>query len=604
MAKMPVSVAKSAHPETPTATIVMKKESSKIDLSKTETIIANPKDPPVDKGDKPKSETIIIAKPKGPFDEEVPTKFVPLGAIITDGDEINFHRDLSIPRKKPPKTPIATAKKQVKTLEPIRRVVKNDKNTESADQSAQAAQMKELRLLSFGKKLLDSCKSGNAGEVKKFMLEGAPFIADWVGTTPLHYSVMNKHVEVTELLLNAGICKDAKNKVDRTPLHVAAHMGLAYMVKLLLSYGADVNCRDMLNMTPLHWAAESGDLLTAKILLDYGADTSVVNKFGKTAFQLADKNNFADVLREIAETDKLHPDERMIKVSHLQRTALSPSTNRGMFPVAEILEPKPSDIKKLGLPAMMKKVVLVAKENPEGGVYRGAVNISSDIDSDDDFSPPKNDAGEMSADSALKLLKSHGVRMIEPDKDTVVSSAVLNGHTIRLTDAGKLAFKSLEKNLEIDKLTSSEPVLSPEPNPSKNDRTSPDLEGPPSKMQRLSNGQKMHQISAEQLIEMKNVNKFVIKGSSLPETSLPECTIDLSEPIKNGTSDINQPGIVKDIDDSMGGTNAIYLQRMENKANLCLKQINALKRQIRIKEDEYTGIRKQIEMFKTCSKLT
>lgn len=39
----------------------------------------------------------------------------------------------------------------------------------------------------------------------------------------------------------------------------------------------------------------------------------------------------------------------------------------------------------------------------------------------------------VSADCAIKLLQSHGVAIIEPDKDTVVSSAVLNGHMIRLT---------------------------------------------------------------------------------------------------------------------------------------------------------------------------
>ncbi|KAF6206285.1 hypothetical protein GE061_017515 [Apolygus lucorum] len=455
----------------------------------------------------------------------------------------------------------------------------------------------------FRKELLDSCKSGNASEVKKFMSEGAPFIADWVGTTPLHYAVMNKHVEVTELLLKAGICKDAKNKVDRTSLHVAAHMGLPYMVKLLLSYGADVNCRDMLNMTPLHWAAECGDLLTTKILLDYGAVTSIVNKFGKTALQLADKNNFPEILREIAETDKLHPDERMMRVCQLQQKVF-PSMRKGIIPVAEILEPKLPVNQVLGSTAKTKKMILVEKENPEGDAYRGALHISSDIDSDDEFPPlTKNIAGEMSASSAMQLLKSHGVRMIEPDKDTVVSSAVLNGHTIRLTDAGKLAFKSLEKNLVIDKLINREPS-SPDLDQSKNDQKSSDVEGPPCKMPRLVNGQKMHQISAQQLIEMKNENKFVIKGASLPETKSPplSCTIEgISPPSNNGENDTH---LSKDTDETLTQRNALYLQRMENKANMYLRQIEALKKQIRAKEDEYSGIRKQIEMFKTCSRLT
>lgn len=66
-----------------------------------------------------------------------------------------------------------------------------------------------------------------------------------LGTSPLHFAAQFNHLEVVEMLLKAGISRDARNKVERTPLHVAAQEGNTEVVKFLISYGADVDCRDM-----------------------------------------------------------------------------------------------------------------------------------------------------------------------------------------------------------------------------------------------------------------------------------------------------------------------------------------------------------------------
>ena len=69
------------------------------------------------------------------------------------------------------------------------------------------------------------------------MSNGAPFTTDWLGSSPLHFAAMNGHYGTCEVLLRAGISRDARTKVDRTPLHLAAQEGHADLVELLLRHG-------------------------------------------------------------------------------------------------------------------------------------------------------------------------------------------------------------------------------------------------------------------------------------------------------------------------------------------------------------------------------
>lgn len=55
-----------------------------------------------------------------------------------------------------------------------------------------------------------------------------------LGTSPLHLSAQFGHFSTTEVLLRAGVSRDARTKVDRTPLHMAASEGHASIVELLL----------------------------------------------------------------------------------------------------------------------------------------------------------------------------------------------------------------------------------------------------------------------------------------------------------------------------------------------------------------------------------
>ncbi|XP_063172920.1 GA-binding protein subunit beta-2 [Candoia aspera] len=149
-----------------------------------------------------------------------------------------------------------------------------------------------MSLVDLGKKLLEAARQGQDDEVRLLMANGAPFTTDWLGTSPLHLAAQYGHYLTAEVLLRAGMSRDARTKVDRTPLHMAAADGHCHIVELLVRNGADVNAKDMLKMTALHWAAEHNHRDIIELLLKCGADVHAFSKFDKSAFDIAlDKNN-------------------------------------------------------------------------------------------------------------------------------------------------------------------------------------------------------------------------------------------------------------------------------------------------------------------------
>uniref|UniRef100_A0A8B9G3G6 GA binding protein transcription factor subunit beta 2 n=1 Tax=Amazona collaria TaxID=241587 RepID=A0A8B9G3G6_9PSIT len=149
-----------------------------------------------------------------------------------------------------------------------------------------------MSLVDLGKRLLEAARNGEDDEVRKLMASGAPFTTDWLGTSPLHLAAQYGHYSTAEVLLRAGVSRDARTKVDRTPLHMAAADGHTQVVELLIKNGADVNAKDMLKMTALHWATEHGHRDIVKLLLRHGADVHAFSKFDKSAFDIAlSKNN-------------------------------------------------------------------------------------------------------------------------------------------------------------------------------------------------------------------------------------------------------------------------------------------------------------------------
>ncbi|RDD38555.1 GA-binding protein subunit beta-2 [Trichoplax sp. H2] len=182
------------------------------------------------------------------------------------------------------------------------------KSTDKANSLA-GNESKVSSVADLGKKLLDASRQGREEEVSLLMTSGAPFQADWLGTSPLHFAARHGHTKTAEILLRAGVCKDARTKVDRTPLHVAAQEGHYEIVNLLIVGGATVNCRDMLCMSPLHWAVQSQHADIVKLLLSSGAHVHIKNKFGRSPLDIANEtanDDIIDSLKKHAEKFNRH----------------------------------------------------------------------------------------------------------------------------------------------------------------------------------------------------------------------------------------------------------------------------------------------------------
>ncbi|XP_058863661.1 GA-binding protein subunit beta-1 isoform X2 [Acipenser ruthenus] len=154
----------------------------------------------------------------------------------------------------------------------------------------------QMSLVDLGKRLLEAARKGQDDEVRTLMANGAPFTTDWLGTSPLHLAAQYGHYSTAEVLLRAGVSRDARTKVDRTPLHMAASAGHSGIVELLIRNGADINAKDMLKMTALHWAADHGHRESAELLVKYGADVHVLSKFDKTPFDISADNHNTELM--------------------------------------------------------------------------------------------------------------------------------------------------------------------------------------------------------------------------------------------------------------------------------------------------------------------
>ena len=132
----------------------------------------------------------------------------------------------------------------------------------------------------------------------------------WIGDTALHWPSHNGHVEIVEMLLDAGadIEADVVTWSGGKPLHWASEHEPG-TVEVLLKRGAEVNSRNVMKgsdfegVTPLIMnATQKNDCAeVTELLITAGADINAKDAQGKTALQHAEEKELTripEVLRK------------------------------------------------------------------------------------------------------------------------------------------------------------------------------------------------------------------------------------------------------------------------------------------------------------------
>ena len=151
----------------------------------------------------------------------------------------------------------------------------------------------------------------NAGhfQTAKFLCDNGahPNVTGVYGRTPLHAAAWQGDSKMVQLLLEYKADPGARNGKGETPLHFTFQSfsgrpnfgsSLPEVVRLLLEHGADVNALANKRITALHLAAQYGKVEGVRVLLEHGADVGVETEAGKTAFQLAWKEEVKKLLSE------------------------------------------------------------------------------------------------------------------------------------------------------------------------------------------------------------------------------------------------------------------------------------------------------------------
>ncbi|XP_032682302.1 GA-binding protein subunit beta-2 [Odontomachus brunneus] len=320
-----------------------------------------------------------------------------------------------------------------------------------------------ISVVELGKQLLINAKTGDIETVRELMSRGAPFSTDWLGTSALHLAAQYNHKDIAEILLRAGMSRDAKTKVDRTPLHMAVYEGHYQMVQLLLYHGAEVDSRDMLKMTPLHWAVEREHVRIIHILLEHGADPGAISKFGKTPVSLALEHDRLDLV------DILQQEREIIGIkSHQQSEAnsaeLEAATHNLMQLEADEIKDKLESLQQLSSSKQKltqvqgetkSKVIFQQIRVPSGSEQEKEINNIEMIDANDTVNSKKHkDITSIgNVNKQFRLLETHGITMIPVDHESsIVENAMESGRTVVLTEAGKLALNSTRGSFNIRRI--------------------------------------------------------------------------------------------------------------------------------------------------------
>ncbi|HHH36295.1 MAG TPA: hypothetical protein ENK48_05635 [Gammaproteobacteria bacterium] len=157
--------------------------------------------------------------------------------------------------------------------------------------------------------LVEAALHGHRDTVAALLEAGAnPDLRDPAGRTALFWAASQGFSQVVELLLEHKADPDIRDGQGTTALMSAAKSGFKRVVASLLAHGADVNALETTGsgleeagsgMTALAYAARGGHGEIVHMLLAHGADARLRNKAGETPLDLARKNGYEDIARQL-----------------------------------------------------------------------------------------------------------------------------------------------------------------------------------------------------------------------------------------------------------------------------------------------------------------
>ncbi len=135
----------------------------------------------------------------------------------------------------------------------------------------------------------DCIKTADVNKLKGVIEEFPKSIndKDERGFPAIVLATYGQQVEITKLLIDAGVDIDQQDRAGNTALMGVTYKGNDEIVQLLIEAGANVNATNFSKATPLIYAATFGQHTIAKLLLANGADTTAKDGNGNSAIENA-----------------------------------------------------------------------------------------------------------------------------------------------------------------------------------------------------------------------------------------------------------------------------------------------------------------------------
>jgi len=194
--------------------------------------------------------------------------------------------------------------------------------------------------------------------------------------------------DITQIraLIKAGADVDVRNKYGVTPLWIASEYGHIEVVELLLEAGSDVNAaRRTDGVTSLMISSQKGHIEVVKLILEAGGDVNTTERDGRTSLWSASTAGHTDVVKLLLKSGALVNAARKTNGA----TPLFMASLRGHNEIVKLLLESKADVN--------------AKAHAMVGFYpTGKTEMRSDT--------PLSAAKENGHDQIVALLKEYGAK--------------------------------------------------------------------------------------------------------------------------------------------------------------------------------------------------